>query len=125
MMNIRKNLFITEKGLKILGGFLRSKRQSLPQEMRLEDLRNKIIEETGYTECSVSTLSKLEVGHMKINPDLLAAISVAMPISHPFEERTYSDWELQEIARENLDPNTGLQPKYIDWLVEYLAKNTI
>ncbi|MFZ4729628.1 MAG: hypothetical protein ACOYMQ_13360 [Pseudanabaena sp.] len=122
---VKRNLFITEKGLKILGGFLRSKRQSLSQEMRLEDLRNKIIEETGYTECSVSTLSKLEVGHMKINPDLLAAISVSMPISHPFEDRAYSDWELQEIARENLDPYTGLQPQYINWLIEYLENNKI
>ncbi|PZU93188.1 MAG: hypothetical protein DCE90_16780 [Pseudanabaena sp.] len=122
MTKAKRNLFITDKGLKILGGFLRSKRQSLPQEMRLEDLRSKIIEETGYTECSVSTLSKLEVGHMKINPDLLAAISVAMPISHPFEDRAYSDWELQEIARENLDPYIGLHPKHIDWLVEYRAK---
>ena len=125
MSNFKRNFFITEKGQKILGEFVRNYRQSLQQEMRLEDLKNKIIEETGYIECSVSTLSKFEVGHMKLNPDLLAAISVVMPIPHPFEDRAYSDWELQEIARENLDPQSGLHPTYVDWVVDNFTKRRI
>jgi transcriptional regulator with XRE-family HTH domain len=108
MSNTKRNIFVTDKGLKILGEFVRSYRQSLP--INLKDLKYKIIIDTGYTECSVSTLSKFEIGQMRLNPDLLSAISIAMPIPHPSEKRTYSDWELQEIARENLDPKTGLQP---------------
>ena len=109
MPRSKRNIFVTETGLKALGEFIRNYRQSLYQEMRLKDLKYKIIKETGYIECSVSTLSKLEVGHMKLNPDLLSAISVVMQIPHPSGEGVYSDWELQEIARENLDPQTGLQ----------------
>ncbi len=112
MSNTKRNIFVTDKGSKILGEFIRNYRQSLP--INLKDLKYKIIKDTGYIECSVSTLSKFEIGQMRINPDLLSAISVAMPIPHPSEKRTYSDWELQEIARENLDPKTGLQPAHIE-----------
>lgn len=122
MANIKRNLFITDNGLKILGNLIRNHRQNFLIEMRLEDLRDKIIKETGYKECSISTLSKLEVGHMKFNTDLVAAIATVMPIPHPFEDRAYTDWELQEIARENIDPKIGIAPAYIEWLKNMSTK---
>ena len=122
MANVKRNLFVTENGLKTLGNLIRTYRQNLLVEMRLEDLRDKIIQETGYAECSISTLSKLEVGHMKFNSDLVAAIATAMPIPHPFEDRAYTDWELQEIARENIDPKMGISSAYVAWLKNILTK---
>ena len=113
-----RNLFINDKGLKNLGELVRNHRCDL--EIRLEDLRTKIVEKTGYKECSVSTLSKFEVGHMRFNSDLVAAISAVMPIPHPFEDRAFTEWEILEIARENLDPKTGISPSQLD-----LIKNSI
>ena len=115
----KRNLFITGNGLKILGKFVRSYRQSLSTEMRLEDLKDKI-EQIGYPKCSISRLSNFEIGYEKqFSPDLVAAIAVALAIPHPFEHRAYSDWELQEIARENLDPKTGLPSFYKDLLLNH------
>lgn len=106
-----KNLFVSDDGNKALGKFIRGYRDSLSPKMRMEDLMEKIIKETGYETCSISTLSKFEVGKMKFSSDLCAAIAAVLKIKHPFEDRFYGTWDFEECARENLDLNTGLPPK--------------
>ena len=105
------NLFVTDLGNKTLGKFIRDYRMALQPEMRLEDLEEKIIKETGYETCSISTLSKFETGKMKFSSDLCAAISAVLKIKHPIEDRYYDTWDFEECARENLDLGTGLPPK--------------
>jgi hypothetical protein len=106
-----KNLFITDDGGKALGKFVRDYRMGLSPEMRLEDLADKIIKETGYETCSISTLSKFETGKMKFSTDLCMAIATVLKIKHPLEERYYEGWDFEEAARENVDLITGLPPK--------------
>lgn len=79
--------------------------------MRIEDLMDKIIKETGYETCSISTLSKFETGKMKFSRDLCAAIAAVLKIRHPLEDKFYETWDFEEAACENLDLNTGLPPK--------------
>lgn len=105
------NLFVTDDGSKALGKFIREYRMNLSPEMRMEDLMDKIIKETGYETCSISTLSKFETGKMKFSRDLCAAISAVLMIRHPLEDRCYGTWDFEEAACENLDLNTGLPPK--------------
>ena len=104
----RKNLFVTENGRKIIGKYLHYYRLSLPYEMRLEDLRDKIIKETGYEECSVSSLSKLENGIMRYNSNLVTAMVHVYGIRHPTEPRIYDFYDFHEAACENFSLDTGL-----------------
>lgn len=106
-----KNLVVTDEGNRALGKFVRDHRESLSPEMRLEDLTEKIIKETGYTTCSISTLSKFETGKMKFSSDLCSVLAAVLKIKHPLEDRYYGGWDFEECARENLDLNTGLPPK--------------
>lgn len=106
-----KNLFVSDDGSKALGKFIRDYRMGLSPEMRLEDLNVKIVEETGYEICSISTLSKFETGKMKFSSDLCAAIAAVLKIKHPLEDRYYDTWDFEEAARENIDLSTGLPPK--------------
>ena len=106
-----KNLVITDEGRRSLGKFIRDYRTTLIPEMRLEDLMERIIRETGYETCSISTLSKFETGQMKYSADLSSVLAAVLKIKHPIEDRYYGAWDFEECARENLDLNTGLPPK--------------
>lgn len=106
-----KNLVVTDEGSRSLGKFIRDYRTALSPEMRLEDLMEKIIRETGYKACSISTLSKFETGKMKFSADLCSVLAAVLKIKHPFEDRYYGAWDFEECARENLDLNTGLPLK--------------
>lgn len=106
-----KNLVVTDEGSRSLGKYIRDYRTALSPEMRLEDLMEKIIRETGYKACSISTLSKFETGKMKFSADLCSVLAAVLKIKHPFEDRYYGAWDFEECARENLDLKTGLPPK--------------
>lgn len=99
------NLCTTETGLLKLGKLVRSRRESL--NLKLIDLVDKILKETGY-KWSVSTLSKFEVGHMYFDPNFVAVLLAVLPIPHPIESRNFTEFEVWEIARENLDSVTGV-----------------
>jgi hypothetical protein len=106
-----KNLVVTDSGNRCLGKYIRDYREAISPEMRLEDLMGKIIKETGYETCSISTLSKFETGKMKFSADLCSVLAAVLKIKHPLEDRNYSGWDFEECARENLDLSTGLPPK--------------
>lgn len=106
-----RNLFVSPEGLAALGRYVNNYRISLPNEMRLEDMREKIIAKTSYKQCSVSTLSKFENGTMRHNPNLVAAIAATLQIPHKAENRYYSAYDLEEAARMNLDLEAGLPYK--------------
>ena len=108
MSNFRRNLFTTKKGQESLGEYVRRYRTNLPYEFRLEDLRNKIIEETGYTKCSLASLSKFENGQMRYSQDLIVAIATVLRIPNPREDRFYNWLDFHQAACENLDLDSGL-----------------
>ena len=111
MQKLDRNLFVNDDGCKALGKFIREYRMSLSPEMRLEDLEKEIIKQTGYETCSVSTLSKFETGKQRFDTNLCAAIAAVLKIKNPLEEKFYDGRDFDEVARENLDLNTGLPPK--------------
>lgn len=113
-----RNIFITDAGKKKLGEFLKENR--LLQDIRLEDLNQMIVERTSYSVCSLATLSKLEHGIMRHDPNLISAIAVVLQIPNPKTNAPYTPHELEEIARENLDPYTG---NWIDHTKKKKAKN--
>jgi phage anti-repressor protein len=106
------SLCTTETGLLKLGKLVRAQRESL--NLKLSDVVEKILKQTGY-KWSVSSLSKFEVGHMYFDPNFVALILAVLPIPHPIEDRSFTEFEIWEIARENLDHVTGV----------YLASNEV
>ncbi len=100
----KRSLCTTAIGLANLGRLIRKQRESM--NLNLGHVIDKIQEETGYT-WSVASLSKLETGKMPFDPNFIAVILTVLPIPHPQEKRSFTEFEIFEVARENLDPSSG------------------
>ena len=99
------SLCTSKSGLLKLGKLVRDQRESL--NLHLSHVAEKMLKETGY-KWSVSSISKFEVGHMYYDSNFVAVLLAVLPIPHPIEDRMFTEFELLEIARENLDPATGV-----------------
>jgi hypothetical protein len=99
-----RSLCTTAIGLANLGRLIRKQRESM--NLNLGHVIDKIQKETGYT-WSVASLSKLETGKMPFDPNFIAVILAVSPIPHPRKKRSFTEFEMFEVARENLDPFSG------------------
>ena len=95
----------TENGRKALGRTIRFAREL--KGWSLDDLVDRIFSETGFFKTTKGTLSNLERGITRPNPDLLAAIAAVGFVPHPTDDRPFTTEEFFDIARELLDPETG------------------